>query len=161
MKLSKWYNCMLDAAIGGCLLVIVCLVLLQVGARFFFGGAFTWSEEGNLFLWGWMILLAAIRAEHMRVDFIAKYFPAAIRKAVIILIASISLFLLGLLFWGGKEMVELTQFDYYIALNWLSVKWLFIALMITAVLWAIKIILDTVCALRCECKSAEGGITNG
>jgi TRAP-type C4-dicarboxylate transport system permease small subunit len=151
---TKWYNRTLDILIGGSLLIIVSLVILQVGARYFYGGAFTWSEEGNLFLWGWMILLAAIRTDHMKVDFVVKHLPRAIRKTVIILIAVIALFLLGLLFWGGKEMVELTLYDYYIAISWLSVKWLFIALMITAVLWAAKILIDSIHAFRAE--SGEG-----
>ena len=148
MNWAIWYNRVLDILVGGLLLVIVALVLLQVGARYLFGGAYTWSEEGNLFLWGWMILLAAVRAEHMRVDFVVNHLPRAVRKAAAILIGMLSLFLLGLLFWGGIQMVELTRNDYYIALSWLSVKWLFIALMICSTLWATTIILDTVRTLR-------------
>jgi TRAP-type C4-dicarboxylate transport system permease small subunit len=148
MNFTVWYNRVLDILVGGLLLVIVSLVLLQVGARYLFGGAYTWSEEGNLFLWGWMILLAAVRAEHMRVDFVVNHMPRAVRKATAVLIGLLSLFLLGLLFWGGIQMVELTRNDYYIALNWLSVKWLFVALMICTALWAATIILDTVRTLR-------------
>jgi TRAP-type C4-dicarboxylate transport system permease small subunit len=150
MDWAKWYNRVLDFMVGGILLVIVTLVLVQVGARYLFGGAYTWSEEGNLFLWGWMILFAAIRAEHMRVDFLVKHLPKTARKVVIIFIGLISLFLLGLLFWGGIQMVKLTQNDYYIALNWLSVKWLFVALMISTALWAVKIVSDTVLAFRAQ-----------
>jgi TRAP-type C4-dicarboxylate transport system permease small subunit len=148
MNFAVWYNRFLDILVGGLLLVIVSLVLLQVGARYLFGGAYTWSEEGNLFLWGWMILLAAVRAEHMRVDFVVNHMPRAVRKVTAVLIGLLSLFLLGLLFWGGIQMVELTRNDYYIALNWLSVKWLFVALMICTALWAVTIILDTVRTLR-------------
>jgi len=150
MNWAKWYNRVLDILVGGLLLVIVTLALMQVGARYLFGGAFTWSEEGNLFLWGWMILLASIRAEHMRVDFLVKHLPRAARKVVTIFICAISLFLLGLLFWGGIEMIKLTQNDYYIALHWLSVKWLFVALLISAVLWAVTIISDTILAFRAQ-----------
>ena len=144
MNWAKWYNRVLDILVGGLLLIIVGLALLQVGARYLFGGAFTWSEEGNLFLWAWMILLAAIRAEHMRVDFLLKHLPRTARKVVIIFIALISLFLLGLLFWGGIQMIKLTQNDYYIALNWLSVKWIFVGLLISAALWAVKIVTDAI-----------------
>jgi TRAP-type C4-dicarboxylate transport system permease small subunit len=150
MSWMKWYNRALDIFVGGLLLVIVTLALVQVGARYIFGGAFTWSEEGNLFLWGWMILLAAIRAEHMRVDFLVKHLPRTLRKVMSILIGLISLFLLGLLFWGGIEMIKLTQNDYYIALHWLSVKWLFVALLISAALWAVTIITDTIRAFRAK-----------
>lgn len=148
MNWAKWYNRVLDILVGGLLLIIVTLVLLQVGARYIFGGAYTWSEEGNLFLWGWMILLAAVRAEHMRVDFVVNYLPRAVRKVVIIFIGLLSLFLLGILFWGGIQMVKLTSSDYYIALNWLSVKWLFVGLLISTALWTVTIFLDTVRALR-------------
>lgn len=148
MNWAIWYNRVLDILVGGLLLVIVALVLLQVGARYLFGGAYTWSEEGNLFLWGWMILLAAVRAEHMRVDFVVNHLPRAVRKVTAVLIGLLSLFLLGLLFWGGIQMVELTRNDYYIALSWLSVKWLFVALMICTALWAVTIILDTLRTLR-------------
>jgi TRAP-type C4-dicarboxylate transport system permease small subunit len=148
MNFAFWYNRVLDILVGGLLLVIVSLVLLQVGARYLFGGAYTWSEEGNLFLWGWMILLAAVRAEHMRVDFVVNHLPRAVRKAAALLIGLLSLFLLGLLFWGGIQMVELTRNDYYIALSWLSVKWLFVALIICTALWAGTIIQDTVRTLR-------------
>jgi TRAP-type C4-dicarboxylate transport system permease small subunit len=150
MNWAEWYNRVLDFLVGGILLVIVTLVLVQVGARYIFGGAYTWSEEGNLFLWGWMILFAAIRADHMRVDFLVKHLPKTARKVVIILIGLISIFLLGILFWGGIQMVKLTQNDYYIALNWLSVKWLFVALMISTALWAVKIVSDTVLAFRAQ-----------
>lgn len=150
MNWAKGYNRVLDILVGGLLLVIVTLVLLQVGARYIFGGAYTWSEEGNLFLWAWMILLAAIRTEHMRVDFVVKHLPQTARKVVIILIGLISLFLLGLLFWGGIQMVKLTQNDYYIALNWLSVKWIFVALLISVVLWAMTIVVDTIRAFRAQ-----------
>jgi TRAP-type C4-dicarboxylate transport system permease small subunit len=148
MNWAKWYNRVLDILVGSLLLIIVTLVLLQVGARYIFGGAYTWSEEGNLFLWGWMILLAAVRAEHMRVDFVVNYLPRAVRKVVIIFIGLLSLFLLGILFWGGIQMVKLTSSDYYIALNWLSVKWLFVGLLISTALWTVTIFLDTVRALR-------------
>jgi TRAP-type C4-dicarboxylate transport system permease small subunit len=148
MNWEKGYNRVLDILVGGMLLVIVSLVLLQVGIRYLFGGTFTWSEEGNLFLWGWMILLAAVRAEHMRVDFVVAHLPRAVRKVTAVLISLLSLFLLGLLFWGGIQMVELTRNDYYIALNWLSVKWLFVALMICTALWAATICRDTVRTLR-------------
>jgi len=150
MRLAKWYNLFLDILVGGLLIFIVTLALLQIGARYIFGGAFTWSEEGNLFLWAWMILLASIRAEHMRVDFVVKYFPRTARKIIIVLIGLISLFLLALLFWGGMEMIKLTQSDFYITLPWISVKWLFVALLISAVLWAVTIITDTIQALRAQ-----------
>ena len=148
MNLTVWCNRVLDILVGGLLLVIVSLVLLQVGARYLFGGAYTWSEEGNLFLWGWMILLAAVRAEHMRVDFLVNHLPRVFQKITAVFICLLSLFLLGLLFWGGIQMVELTRNDYYIALSWLSVKWLCVALMICTTLWAATIILDTVRTLR-------------
>jgi TRAP-type C4-dicarboxylate transport system permease small subunit len=148
MDWSKWYNRILDFFVGGLLLAVVILTLLQVGARYLFGGAFTWSEEANLFLWGWMILLAAIRSDHMRVDFLVDHLPRPARKAAAALLGGLSLFLLGLLFWGGIQMVELTSSDYYTALSWLSVKWLFVALPIGTALWAVKIAQDTMRALR-------------
>ena len=90
MNWAIWYNRVLDILVGGLLLVIVALVLLQVGARYLFGGAYTWSEEGNLFLWGWMILLAAVRAEHMRVDFVVNHMPRAVRKVTAVLIIPVA-----------------------------------------------------------------------
>jgi TRAP-type C4-dicarboxylate transport system permease small subunit len=148
MNWGKGYNRILDILVGGLLLVIVALELLQVGARYLFGGAYTWSEEGILFLWGWMILLAAVRAEHMRVDFVVEHLPRAARKVIAVFIGLLSLFLLAILFWGGIQMVKLTNNDYYIAMNWLSVKWLFVALMISTALWAVKVLDDTVRTLR-------------
>jgi len=148
MNWEKSYNQILDFLVGGLLLVIVGLVILQVGARYLFGGAYTWSEEGNLFLWAWMILLAAIRTEHMRVDFVVNHLPRAVRKLVTVLIGLLSLFLLAILFWGGIQMVKLTQNDYYIALSWLSVKWIFVALLISTALWGATIFRDTVRTFR-------------
>jgi TRAP-type C4-dicarboxylate transport system permease small subunit len=148
MSSAKWYDRVLDFFVGGLLLAIVALTLLQVGARYIFGGAFTWSEEANLFLWGWMILLAAVRSEHMRVDFLVKLLPRTAQKVTAAFLGAMSLFLLGVLFWGGIQMVNLTSSDYYTALSWLSVKWLFVGLMIGTVLWAITIARDTVQVLR-------------
>ena len=110
MNWAKWYNRVLDILVGGLLLVIVALVLLQVGARYIFGGAYTWSEEGNLFLWGWMILLAAVRSRTYARRFRGQP-PAASSHGRSPQSSSVllSLFLLGLLFWGGIQMVKLTR----------------------------------------------------
>lgn len=148
MDWGKWYDRVLDILVGGLLLAIVALTLLQVGARYIFGGAFTWSEEANLFLWAWMILLAAVRSDHMRVDFLVKHLPRAVRKVTAAFLGAMSLFLLGVLFWGGIQMVELTSGDYYTALSWLSVKWLFVALLISTALWVVTIARDTMRVLR-------------
>ena len=140
MDWNTWYHRMLDVLVGGLMIAIVVLTLLQVGARYVFGGAFTWSEEANLFLWAWMILFAAIRTEHMRIDFIVVRLPGKVRKAVSVLIAGISVFLLGLLCWGGIQMATLTSRDYYTAMSWLSVKWVFIGLAAGTALWAVALI---------------------
>lgn len=139
---------LLDVLVGGLLLTIVLLTLAQVVARYILGSALTWSEELNLFLWIWMIMLAAVRAAHMRIDLLVDHLGPWAQRAVIVTSVAVCLFLFGVLIWGGTQLYDLTSRDYHIALDWLSVKWIFLALIVGGVLWAVRVLHDAVLALR-------------
>ncbi|MEX2644072.1 MAG: TRAP transporter small permease subunit, partial [Acetobacterales bacterium] len=117
------------------LLVILSVTLAQVAVRYLLNGSLTWSEELNLFLWVWMILIAAVRTEHMRVDLLERLLPRPFRVVLLTALSLFSLFLLGLLLKGSFTLVQLTWGDYYIALDWLSVRYSFMALTVAGSLW--------------------------
>jgi TRAP-type C4-dicarboxylate transport system permease small subunit len=132
----------LDAALGGLLLAIVAITLASVSVRYFLGGALPWSEEGSLVLWVWMIELAVLRASHMRIEYFLLRLRGPLHRVVRLLNATLSIALLGLLGRGADVLINLTHFDYFIALPWLSVRFTYWPLLIVAPLWALRITLD-------------------
>ena len=86
-----------------------------------------------------MILIAAVRNEHMRVDIVERLLPKPLRLVLLTVLSLFSLFLLGLLLKGSLTLVQLTWGDYYIALDWLSVRYSFMALTVAGSLWFLVI----------------------
>lgn len=133
---ETWGDRALDALLALLLLVIVSLTLAQVLWRYVIGTSFTWSEELNLLLWAWMIGLAAIKARHLRISMFVSAMPPNVQIALYAFRCALTLALLGVLFWYGISMVELTAYDSYVELDWLSRKWLFMSVPVAVVPWA-------------------------
>lgn len=142
----------LDVLAGFLLLVILGVTLAQVVVRYLLSGSLTWSEELNLLLWVWLILVAAVRSEHMRVDLAERLMPRAVRIVLVAVLGAFALLLLGLLLKGSVALVRLTWNDYYIALDWLSVRYSFMALTAAGSLWFAAIAFRTLRRLHDEMK---------
>ncbi len=122
------------------LLSIVLLTLTEVTIRYLIGGSLPWTEEVSLLLWTWMIQIAAVRASHMRIEFFVEALPPLPRAAIRVGVALVSIGLLLLLTWGALRMIDLTRYDYLIAVPWLSVSLSYWAVVVAAPLWILSIL---------------------
>lgn len=88
------------------------LVIANVILRYVFNYGISWSEEAARFLFIWCSFLGAMMATnesaHMRLDFVVERFPGVSRKAVEAVALLILLVLVGVLFYGGIEVVATT-----------------------------------------------------
>ncbi len=141
--IAKWGERALDAVLAAILLAIVLITLAQVLWRYVIGASFTWSEEVNLMLWAWLIALAAIKAQHLRIGLVVSKLPAEWQVALYAFRCVFSLVMLAILGWFGWKMVELTSFDFHVELNWLSRKWLFMSICAATIPWGIVVLART------------------
>lgn len=146
--IERWGGKAIDIVVGSLLLVIVAITFVQVLVRYLFGGSLSWSEELLLVLWVWMVQVGAIRASHMRIEFIAATMPKRLRIAIEPFLALIAVGLLAMLTWWSWQMVLLTQHDYFIAIDWLSVRYTYLGLVIAAPIWIAVTIAQAVRRMR-------------
>ncbi|MCB1810011.1 MAG: TRAP transporter small permease [Candidatus Competibacteraceae bacterium] len=125
---------LLDIVVGTLLLVIVIVMLAQVFGRYVLDDSLVWSEELTRLLHVWMVMLAAIKAAHMRIDLLLDRLPARLRQVAQLAGAALSCALLVLMIKGGLNMIKLTAYDRYTGLP-LSMKYVYVALVIGVVLW--------------------------
>ncbi|NIA72070.1 TRAP transporter small permease subunit [Pelagibius litoralis] len=119
------------------MLAVVVLTVSQVFARYVLNSSIIWAEEANRLLYVWVILLAAVGADHMRIGLIAdkpRLRPVLAQFGVIAGIAA-----LGLVVWGGWTLNAVFSSDRYVTLG-LSKSWYFSAALIAGVAWAIVLI---------------------
>ncbi len=147
-KIVTWAERLLDACLAGILLLIVLLTITQVFTRYVLGTSFTWSEELNLLFWAWLIALAAIKARHLRISMVVSYLPKKIQIVLYTLRCLLTLGLLGVLFWYGLGMVELTAYDTFIEMDFMSRKWLFMSIPVAVVPWALVSVTRYIDAVR-------------
>jgi TRAP-type C4-dicarboxylate transport system permease small subunit len=75
-----------DALAAVLLLVVTVLITAQVLVRYAFGGSLVWSEELTRLLFVWMVMVAAVTAPRMQVDFLVDLLPRRLRALQRILI---------------------------------------------------------------------------
>ena len=119
------------------LFVITFLVTAQVLVRYALGGSLVWSEELTRLLFVWMVLVAAITAPRMQVDFLVDLLPPRLRAFQRILVEFVVMGLTIVLIQGAWGMRDLRQFDTYIA-GGLSVSWLYLALCLAGFAWLLR-----------------------
>lgn len=131
----------IDAAAALLLAAVFALVCAQVAARYLLGVPMPWGEELTRLLFVWLVLIAAARARHMRIDLLPAGLPAGLARALRRLAAALGTALLGLLAWKGLGLIELTAHDRYTALG-LSLQYLYAAMVVGGLLWILAILLD-------------------
>ena len=124
----------LDIIVGGLLLIIVVVMLAQVIGRYALGSSLIWSEELTRLLHVWMVMLATIKASHMRINLFVERLSDRLKLLVRLFSASLSCAILALMIVGGLTMVELTAYDKYTGLN-VSMKYVYVALVFAVVCW--------------------------
>ena len=119
------------------LATITVLIAAQVLVRYVLGGSLVWSEELTRLLFVWMVLIAAATTPPMRVDMFVELLPAR-GKAIVNLVGELIVIALTLLLiHGAWGMMDLTQFDTYMALG-ISLWWLYLSLFVAAWLWLVR-----------------------
>ena len=109
-------------------------MLAQVIGRYVLGSSLIWSEELTRLLHIWMIMLATIKAGHMRIDLFAGRLSSKLQLAARMFSAFVSGAVLLLMIKGGLNMIELTAYDKYTGLD-VSIKYVYVALVFAAILW--------------------------
>lgn len=107
------------------------LVIWQVFTRFVLGSASGWSEVASRAVVIWMVFIAAgvaFRTGAMiSLEFISGVLPPRARRAVMWLVAGLSLLFLGLLGWYGAMMALRVQ-NQQVAMLGVSMSWLYAAI---------------------------------
>lgn len=133
--IERWGGGAVEVLAGGLLLVIVLITLAEVAIRYVVGGSLAWGEEMALLLWVWMIQLGAIRATHMRIDFVLVSLPARPAAVLGFVLDLVAIGLLAVLTWGAVQLIELTRFDRFVSLPWLPVNLSYYAVVVASPLW--------------------------
>ena len=138
---------LIDFVCAAILAGIAALAFFQVVARYFLGLSTPWSEELLRLLFVWLVLLAAARTAHLRVDMLEQAAGPAARRFLIAFGAAVGAALLSLMIWHGFDLVDLTTYDRYTALP-LSVQWLYWSLVVGGGLWLMFLLLDAAVRIR-------------
>jgi TRAP-type transport system small permease protein len=145
-SMMRWLARIPDVISAALLALTAALVVAQVVVRYVLGGSLVWSEELTRLLFVWMVLVAASRAQPMRVDMLLDAMPPRLAALVsgigTCLVAALTVYLVVGAWW----MMDLTQSDSYMALG-ISLRWLYCALLVAGFLWLIRAAADiTRCA---------------
>jgi len=138
---------LLDGAVCALLSVIVVVTLAQVLARYVFGASFIWSEEFTRLLHVWMVMLAAVKAAHMRIDMLKDALPPPGRLALELFASLVALIVLVVLVTKAYALARFTAGDRYTGLD-LSVMWVFVAVVAGGSLWGLAILGRTLALFR-------------
>jgi TRAP-type C4-dicarboxylate transport system permease small subunit len=135
-----WFRRLLDAAAALLLAAVTGVTFVRVVARYVFGHGMPWSEEATRFLFVWLIMIAAARAAHLRVDLLTDMLRPRARLRAEIAFAALGIGLLVFLIWKDLPLIELTSGDYYTALG-ISIEYLYWSVVAGCGLWIISILL--------------------
>jgi TRAP-type C4-dicarboxylate transport system permease small subunit len=136
-----------DSLAAVLLFVITVLITAQVLVRYAFGGSLVWSEELTRLLFVWMVMVAAVTAPQMQVDFLVDLFPPRLRALQRILVEFVVMGLTIILIQGALGMMDLRQFDTYIALG-ISVSWVYLSLCLAGFAWLLRSLATVIAQLR-------------
>ena len=136
-----------DSLAAVLLFVIAVLITAQVLVRYAFGGSLVWSEELTRLLFVWMVMVAAVTAPQMQVDFLVDLLPPRLRALQRILVEFVVMGLTIILIQGALGMMDLRQFDTYIALG-ISVSWVYLSLCLAGFAWLLRSLATVIAQLR-------------
>ena len=136
-----------DALAALLLLTVTVLICAQVLVRYALGGSLVWSEELTRLLFVWMVLVAAVSAPRMQVDFIVELLPPRLRALQRLLVELLVIGLTVVLIQGAWGMMDLRQFDNYITLG-ISVRWLYLSLFLAGMAWLIRSVAIVIAQFR-------------
>jgi TRAP-type C4-dicarboxylate transport system permease small subunit len=94
-----------------------------------------------------MVMVAAVTAPQMQVDFLVDLFPPRLRALQRILVEFVVMGLTIILIQGAWGMMDLRQFDTYIALG-ISVSWVYLSLCLAGFAWLLRSLATVIAQLR-------------
>jgi TRAP-type C4-dicarboxylate transport system permease small subunit len=94
-----------------------------------------------------MVLVAAVSAPRMQVDFIVELLPPRLRALQRLLVELLVIGLTVVLIQGAWGMMDLRQFDNYITLG-ISVRWLYLSLFLAGMAWLIRSVAIVIAQFR-------------
>ena len=130
-------------AVGGLVVTVAVVVLLQVGMRYLFAYPNPWSEEVSRFCFIWMSLLGASLAvgqrAHFGFDQVTKGLAPRVKRAVEAFAGAVVLMFSLLLIATGLALVDLTMGERSSALN-LPIALVYAAVPVSGVLMVIHML---------------------
>ncbi|HAX20251.1 MAG TPA: TRAP transporter small permease [Hydrogenophaga sp.] len=134
----------LSLALACALLVVIsCLGIWQVAARFIFEQPSSWTEEFMRRLLIWMVALGVVVAFRqgslVSVDLMLRVSKGRWRTVIRSIISATSLAFLSVLAWQGFILVERTRFQTFASID-ISMAWAYAALPVAAVLAIVAVI---------------------
>lgn len=130
-KAAEWLMSLTHNLAALLLAIASVLVIYQVFTRFVLGSASGWSEVASRATVIWMVFIAAgvaFRTGAMiSLEFIRSVLPPGARRAVMLLVAALTLLFLGVLGWYGVQMTLRVQ-NQQVAMLGVSMSWLYAAI---------------------------------
>lgn len=130
-KAAEWLMSLTHNLAALLLAIASVLVIWQVFTRFVLDSASGWSEVASRATIIWMVFIAAgvaFRTGAMiSLEFIRSVLPPGARRAVMWLVAGLTLLFLGLLGWYGLQMTLRVQ-NQQVAMLGVSMSWLYAAI---------------------------------
>lgn len=130
-KAAEWLMSLTHNLAALLLAIASVMVIWQVFTRFVLGSASGWSEVASRATIIWMVFIAAgvaFRTGAMiSLEFIRSVLPQGARRAVMWLVAALTLLFLGVLGWYGLQMTLRVQ-NQKVAMLGVSMSWLYAAI---------------------------------
>lgn len=132
---------------------IVLMVFINVAMRYLMNSGLTWSEEIAVNLFVWVIFLGAILAAleglHIKVDMLTNKLSKKMQKVFMVIANLCVLFSMGILIWGGINVVEVTQRNVSAATG-IPFSYISVSLVVAAVCISVITVYQTCRDLRAQ-----------
>ncbi|RKR03273.1 TRAP-type C4-dicarboxylate transport system permease small subunit [Kushneria sinocarnis] len=122
--------------LGSAVVVVTTVVIgttLMAGVivRYFLSGSLAWGNELPVILFPWLVMggvvMAAVRQQHLGVDFFVRRLPAGVARAVAALMQLLVIGLMGMLIYQSQSLLMFMQYQSSPVLGW-PASWAFYSL---------------------------------
>ena len=148
--MSKFWRAYVAAIETFCFAGIAAILVvgvMQVLARYAFGGSLFWSEEFMRYLMLWIVCTGAgvsyTRGQFLGMQTVVAHLPAPARRAADLLSATLVLIFLGVIIWYGFTFSWGTRRQSAVALG-MSMFWVHISVVVGALLLAVHVALHEI-----------------
>jgi len=129
--LRKFIDYLASGVVLATTVVIGCTLMAGVISRYVFSNSLSWSAELPLILFPWLVLagivMAAVRQEHLGVDYVVRKFSPGLQKLVAIVMEFLIAATMGMLAFQSQFILQFLQYQTTPVLGW-SAAWAFYSL---------------------------------